>query len=651
MAVLAPATGRRRPGRRPRGAGHAAGVRVVRGRERLADHDVGLVDGPLGARLHDRLAGEPVLVLHADVDGEDDRVGGPDDRRVERRGAGRALRLDVDVDTGGLAGGGELVRGHVGVRDAGRAGADHDHAAPGVGGSRGRGPARCGGGCGGGRRGGSRRRRDDLVDEPDDLLVRRRGAQGGDELGPDERPGQRGEQRQVVGVAVRGRRDQEGEVGRTVRGTEVDLRGQPGERERRLGHGRGPAVRDRDPAGQAGRRLRLAGHGVAVQGVGAGGPAGGGDQFGQPAHDRALVGAEIGVERDQVGGDECGHGTSPGGVSGRPGRRPGRRRAAGATCCWVGAVGHPGGDLDGGDVHLGRGGKCGSGHRRRGRAVGDRGPEALGRRGAGQVGEQVAGQAAVTGADGAADGDGGRPGRPDVAVGGRQQRAVAAQGEQHLGDAPVVQRAHGGQGHRRVAEDLVLGHPGQLGELLGVRLEQVRRRVGAGGQQREQRRLRGVDGDARAGVAQRGDERGVPVHRGAGGQRAGERHPAGAGGVPVEGVGQRGAGGVVQRGAGLVELGRGAVGLGERVVGADGGRHRHRGQLQPERVQGADDRVVVGRGQHADDVAAGRRDRAGHVDALAAGLGGARAEPDDAAALERGGHGRGCGRGSGSPSA
>ena len=105
---VAPRRACRRRRRRPalaagRAAGDPAGVRVVGGGERLADHHVGLVDGPLGAALHDRLAGEPVLVPHADVDGEDHRVGGPDDGRVERRGAGRALGLDVDVGGGDSA--------------------------------------------------------------------------------------------------------------------------------------------------------------------------------------------------------------------------------------------------------------------------------------------------------------------------------------------------------------------------------------------------------------------------------------------------------------------------------------------------------------------------------------------------------------------
>ena len=58
-------------------------------------------------------------------------------------------------------------------------------------------------------------------------------------------------------------------------------------------------------------------------------------------------------------------------------------------------------------------------------------------------------------------------------------------------------------------------------------------------------------------------------------------------------------------------------------------------------MQGGDDRVVVGGRQDRDDVAAGGGHGARHVDALAAGLGAARAEARDGAALERAGEGQG----------
>jgi hypothetical protein len=108
----------------------------------------------------------------------------------------------------------------------------------------------------------------------------------------------------VVGVAVGRRRDEEHQVGRPVGRAEVDLGVEPGEGQRGLGDRLGAAVRDGDAAGQAGGGLRLAGHRVAVQGLAAGRAAGASDEVGQSADDRALVGAQVGVERDQVGGDQ-----------------------------------------------------------------------------------------------------------------------------------------------------------------------------------------------------------------------------------------------------------------------------------------------------------------------------------------------------------
>ena len=73
-----------------------------------------ITSGSLIARLVPRLRRPACrrtgLVLHADVDGEDHGVGGADDGRVERGGAGRALGLDVDVDAGRLARGGPACR-------------------------------------------------------------------------------------------------------------------------------------------------------------------------------------------------------------------------------------------------------------------------------------------------------------------------------------------------------------------------------------------------------------------------------------------------------------------------------------------------------------------------------------------------------------
>ena len=80
--------------------------RVVDRGDRLAEHLGGVVDTALDRAAHDRLAREPRLVAHVDVDGEHDRVGPFDDGRCERRRARRALRLDVELDAlllGGLS--------------------------------------------------------------------------------------------------------------------------------------------------------------------------------------------------------------------------------------------------------------------------------------------------------------------------------------------------------------------------------------------------------------------------------------------------------------------------------------------------------------------------------------------------------------------
>ena len=72
---------------------------------------------------------------------------------AQRRGAGRALGLDGDVDAGALGGGLQSLRGHVGVRDAGRARGHRDQARGRAGGA-----GSAGGLGGGGRRGVPRRR-------------------------------------------------------------------------------------------------------------------------------------------------------------------------------------------------------------------------------------------------------------------------------------------------------------------------------------------------------------------------------------------------------------------------------------------------------------------------------------------------------------
>jgi hypothetical protein len=77
------------------------------------------VHGLLDADVDGRLAGEALPALDLEVRGEDDAIGGGDDGRVERRGAGRTLRLDIHLVAGGLAGLLKGLSGHVCVRDAG----------------------------------------------------------------------------------------------------------------------------------------------------------------------------------------------------------------------------------------------------------------------------------------------------------------------------------------------------------------------------------------------------------------------------------------------------------------------------------------------------------------------------------------------------
>ena len=128
------------------GALDARGVRVVGVAQRLGDHLVGLVDRALDARGDHRLAGEAAAVADPHVDREDHA---PRPRLIVSGRAGVAPAepwvSTCDVDPGPLGGGLEGLRGHVGVRDAGRARGDRDQACGGAGagaaGGRGRWPA------------------------------------------------------------------------------------------------------------------------------------------------------------------------------------------------------------------------------------------------------------------------------------------------------------------------------------------------------------------------------------------------------------------------------------------------------------------------------------------------------------------------------
>jgi hypothetical protein len=212
----------------------------------------------------------------------------------------------VDVDPGLLARGHEGIGGHVRVRDSGRArGHRHDERAVGR-------HLRGGRRRGSGRHRGSRRRRlgrvHDAVDESHDLRGCRCGAERGEEVLLDERAGQLGQQLQVVGVPVGGRRDEEDQVCGAVLGSEVDRTRQPGEGQGRLGDRGGTAVRNGEPAGQAGGCLGLTLQGVGGQAVGVG-AACGLDEPGQGRDDVLFGVAQVGVEGDERFSDE-GHSKS-----------------------------------------------------------------------------------------------------------------------------------------------------------------------------------------------------------------------------------------------------------------------------------------------------------------------------------------------------
>lgn len=135
-------------GRARGGGGDLAAGRLVAD---LADQLARPVDGGLDAGVDGGLPGEAALLAHGDVVGEDHAVRRRDHRRVEPGEAGRALRLDDDLDARLAARVLQRLGRHVGVRDAGGAGGDGDDAegAPGPAGIL-TGAAR--GGLGGGRR-------------------------------------------------------------------------------------------------------------------------------------------------------------------------------------------------------------------------------------------------------------------------------------------------------------------------------------------------------------------------------------------------------------------------------------------------------------------------------------------------------------------
>ena len=170
---------------------------------------------------------------------------------------------------------------------------------------------------------------------------------------------------------------------------------------------------------------------------------------------------------------------------------------------------------------------------------------------------------------------------PGAVVGG-QNAARGPQGRQNGADPELYEDARG-LGHRsEVAGDggvlqVARAPAGQLGELLPVGLDQVRRAVGKAGRQGRERRVRGVDGDAHAQRPEQADEADVPVDGGSRRQRPGEHGPAAPVGGGSQLFGQRGLDGgglgLAQARTGFVELRRRSVRLGDG--GVDSGRPRH----------------------------------------------------------------------------
>ena len=98
--------------------------------------------------------------------------------------------------------------------------------------------------------------------------------------------------------------DEEDEVGGAVGGAEVDLGVQAGEAERGARDRLGTAVRNCDAAGQAGGRLGFARKGCVAQGVGVGCATRVGQHACEAFDDGSFGFAQIGVEEDQILGDD-----------------------------------------------------------------------------------------------------------------------------------------------------------------------------------------------------------------------------------------------------------------------------------------------------------------------------------------------------------
>jgi hypothetical protein len=185
---------------------HPGRLRVIRGGNGFGDHRVGFVDGTFDAGGDHRFAGEPPAVLDAHIGGEDDGIGGGDGRRGQGSAARGTLGLHHDIDIGAFGGQFQRIGRHVGVRDSGGAGRDRDDSLLG---SR----RRDGRGC----------RIDYSLHQRDQVTGRGCRAQRCDELLAHQSAGQAGQQLHVLGAAGIRCGDEEHQIGRPVRGAEVDL--------------------------------------------------------------------------------------------------------------------------------------------------------------------------------------------------------------------------------------------------------------------------------------------------------------------------------------------------------------------------------------------------------------------------------------------
>ena len=276
-------------------AADLASARILGRRDGLLDHLARLVDGPLDAGFDHRQTGEPLLVTHTDVGGEDHRRRAGDDGRIDGDHLAGALRLHVQLDAGGLGGLLEPVRSHEGVRDARGACGDRDQHRLALGSGSGRGCRSSGNGCFVGC--------DGLVHQGDDLIGRGGVAQAVGELRTHQVARQLGEQCEVRVAGAVGGRDQEGDVGGSVEGPEVDRRVEPGERQRVGGHGRGATVRNGDSATEPGGSLGFARQGVRLE-PGRGRAPGLADELGEIVDHVVLGWPKIDIEHNQISNDQ-----------------------------------------------------------------------------------------------------------------------------------------------------------------------------------------------------------------------------------------------------------------------------------------------------------------------------------------------------------